>query len=71
MHRPDPRQAPGFGLDEAVLLIALVLLVAGLWPRIGALALTIPGAVLLWIALPPRATFVVRPETRDSARKGT
>lgn len=63
--RSAPTQAGWFSVNEAVLLVALVLLVIGLWSRIGALSLTVPGTVLLWMALPSRQAFVVRPETRE------
>lgn len=51
-----------FGADEFVLIGALVLLTAGLWSAVGMLALVAPGAALLWIAVPSRAPFVIRPE---------
>jgi hypothetical protein len=68
MRRSEPQS--WFGLDEAVLLVALGLLVAGLWSRIGMVSLTVPGAVLLWIVLPPRQAFV-RAEREITSRKGT
>ncbi len=61
--------AASIGADEVVLLVALGLLTAGLWSRIGALSLMLPGLVLLWIALPQRARFVTRdPETKAERR---
>jgi hypothetical protein len=48
------------GADELVLALALALIVVGLWPVTGRLVLFIPGAVLLWIAMPSRQPFVHR-----------
>lgn len=54
------------GPEEAVLLVALVLVTVGLWPLAarwagsGWTALLVPGLVLLWLALPSRAPFVIR-----------
>ena len=49
------------GIDEALFVAALVLLTTGLWSVIGSAALVAPGAVILWVALPSRSPFVVRP----------
>lgn len=53
------------GADEALLAIALILLTVGLWSHLGPTALTVPGAALLWIALPTRAGFVARASVDD------
>lgn len=49
------------GGDELLLLIALACLTGGLWPALGRQALVAPGLVLLWVALPSRSAFVIRP----------
>lgn len=48
------------GADELALSVALVLIVIGLWPLVGRVALLVPGLVLLWIALPARQPFLHR-----------
>jgi hypothetical protein len=64
--------AAAMGVDEILLLTALVLVVTGLWPLVGRSALLIPGLTLLWIALPQRAPFVARSsESEKSARRST
>lgn len=63
------------GADEALLLIALSLLLAGLWPLAvrwlgtGLPTLVVPGVVLLFIALPSRAPMIIRPQVPDKSRK--
>lgn len=47
--------------NEGTLTIALALLTVAAWPRFGRQALAIPGVVLLWIVLPVRKPFVMRP----------
>jgi hypothetical protein len=59
-----------FGVDEALLGVALVLLTAGLWALVHVAALIAPGLVLLWVALPPRHAFVARPPEPLSSGKG-
>ena len=49
------------GVDELLLLAGLLLVTAGLWAQWGRLALVVPGAVFVWIALPCRTVFVLRP----------
>ena len=49
------------GWDEVFLVAGLGLVVWGLWPVWERLALIVPGAVLVWIALPQRAAFMARP----------
>lgn len=63
--------AGAIGLDEIVLTVALTLLTIALWPWAGRSALALPGAVLLWIAMPSRAPFVTpaEPESKASRRK--
>lgn len=53
------------GADELVLALALALIVVGLWPLTGRIVLFIPGAVLLWIAMPSRQPFVHRSQTTE------
>lgn len=59
-----------FGVDEALLGLALVLLTAGLWALVHAAALIAPGAVLLWMVLPPRHAFVARTPEAPASGKG-
>jgi hypothetical protein len=63
--------ASAVGMDELLLAVALVLLTAGAWPVLEWVALVIPGAVLLWVALPSRAPFVARgsAEPPDASRR--
>lgn len=57
------------GLDEALILAGMILATCGLWPLVGRLSLVVPALVLLWIALPPRAPFVMRPDKKRSTRE--
>lgn len=57
------------GPDEILLVVALALVTWGLWPLVGRMALIAPGAVCLWIALPSRAAFLVRPAADDAAKR--
>lgn len=63
------------GLDELVLLAALVLITAGLWASfeagrlVGLSALVVPGLVGLWCALPQRESFVHRTPAEAPGRK--
>jgi len=49
------------GLQELLVLTGLVLLGAGLWQVSPAAGLAVPGAVLVWAALPQRPPFVTPP----------
>jgi hypothetical protein len=51
-----------FGVDEILLTIALALIGVGMRMVWAPGAYLVPGAVLLWIALPQRAPFVARAE---------
>ena len=57
------------GRDEVFLLVGLGLLSYGLaltpWPPS---AFIVPGATLVWMALPPRKPFVVPPATTKDQR---
>ena len=57
------------GWDEALLLLGLILLTAGLWPVLHRGALSAPGVVLLWIALPSRTRFVERVEPTPAQKR--
>lgn len=59
----------GFDREDALLLVGLILIVAGLWAWSRVLALIIPGAVLVWSFLPPRPPFVEAPPAAGSRRK--
>lgn len=62
------------GVDELLLVVALGLIAAGLWQAWKPGAYLVPGLVLLWIVLPARAAFVVRPpppsEKGERRKKG-
>lgn len=57
------------GVDEALLLTGVGLIVVALWPVLGRLTLVIPGAVIVWLALPPRLPFLHRPSREESTRR--
>ncbi len=48
------------GPDEIMLVTALLLVSAGFWTVWRPASYLVPGMVLLWIALPSRASFVLR-----------
>lgn len=52
------------GFDEVLILVGLVLVWYGLLEVSRAAAFAVPGAVILWLAVPPRKPFIVRPERR-------
>lgn len=54
--------------DEVLLTLGLALITWGLWPLVGVCALIVPGAVLLWLALPSRAPFVTPPAEKPARR---
>jgi fatty acid desaturase len=53
-----------FDKDDALLLVGLLLLIAGLWTWSRALALIAPGLILVWVFLPSRPPFVEPPAPR-------
>lgn len=53
--------ARAIGPDELQLGAALGLIAFGCWYVWKPAAALVPGAVLLWIALPTRKTFIARP----------
>ena len=61
--------APSFAAEIAVTL-ALVLVTVALWQDFGPRALGLPGAILLWIALPQRPTFIDRAPRAPEEPKG-
>lgn len=56
------------GRDEIYLAAGLALIAAGCWLTWRPGAFLLPGAVLVWIALPCRAAFIDRPQPEDSRR---
>ena len=58
-------KALGGQFDELALAVGLGLVTVGLWPSIGVLALIAPGAAIVWIVLPARGVFIVRPRGRE------
>jgi len=59
------------GPDELALVTGLVLVAIGFWDLWRPGAFLVPGAVLLWLALPARYPFVTRhgPEPETARRK--
>ncbi len=47
-----------FGIEEAAVYTAIVLLAEGCWQIWKPGAFLVPGAVMLWMYLPPRKAFV-------------
>jgi hypothetical protein len=47
--------------EELAVGAGLVLITVGLWPPLGISALVVPGAALVYVALPSRLPFVLRP----------
>ena len=58
------------GFDEALILLGLLLVWYGLSYVSRAAAFAVPGAVILWLAIPPRKPFIVRQDGRRSGRQG-
>ena len=58
----------GLGTDEVVFIAALLLIAVGLWLVVGQASLIVPGCVLLWVGLPSRLPFVMRPGFRRSKK---
>jgi hypothetical protein len=54
---------------EIAVGIGLVLITVALWQDLGQRALAVPGALLVWIALPQRTRFI-EPTPRASEPKG-
>ena len=62
--------AAEIGRDEIVLVVALGLVGYGLWlTSWKPAAFIVPGLVLLWMALPPRKVFIVRPDVPSASRR--
>ena len=57
------------GLAECLLLVGVGLVTGALWPAYGRLALLPAGVLLIWIALPSRTAFVVRPVVSKKPRR--
>ena len=43
-----------------VVVLGVTLITIGIWPLAGRLALIVPGAIAVWLALPARASFIER-----------
>jgi hypothetical protein len=54
--------------DDVFIGLGLVLVTVGLWAVVHVAALIAPGAVLLWVALPTRRSFLADP-VADHRRK--
>jgi uncharacterized membrane protein len=55
--------------EELAVAVGLVLITLGLWPHVGVAALVVPGAAIVWVWLPPRVSFLVRPTDGDEPRR--
>lgn len=53
------------GIDEALLLLGLLLLAYGLWLFWRPAAFLVPGGIVIWLVLPSRAPFISRNEARN------
>lgn len=67
MRPRKPAVSPESSLEEILIGIGALLIVAGLWSHLGALALVVPGSVLLWIGLPSRAPFIAKPGSSETS----
>jgi len=56
------------GAPEIGAMVAVALITAGLWPLMHQAALVVPGGVLLWFTLPPRAPFFHRASPNEDHR---
>jgi len=56
---------------ELLLATGLAFITVALWPDLGVRALSVPGAVLVWLALPARMPFVIGRPTPPTPEKGT
>lgn len=50
------------GIDEIAVTLALALIAAGFWSWWRPGAFLVPGVVLLWLCLPARSVFIIRPK---------
>lgn len=55
--------------EELTVLLGILLVAGGVWTFSHGLALMVAGGILLWIALPQRAPFIVRPTIVQRARR--
>lgn len=67
-HAPVVSLRAELGAPEIGAMVAVALITAGLWPLLHQAALVVPGAVLLWFTLPPRAPFFRRASPNQSPR---
>lgn len=63
---------PDGWLEEVLTLVAMICLAVGGWQAWRPAAFLVPGAVLLWIALPTRRGFIESPPPAEKPdrRKG-
>jgi hypothetical protein len=55
--------------DEIQVLVGLALIAAGCWMAWRPGAFLIPGAVLVWMAMPSRSAFIERPAPTPKQRR--
>lgn len=55
------------GLDECLLILALVLVGIGFWQIWKPGAFLVTGLVLLWLTIPSRASFIITPPPDEKA----
>jgi hypothetical protein len=69
LRRAGAAVAGELGRDEVLFLTALGLIARGLWDVWAPGVWIVPGVALLWVYLPARVGFVVRPDQKQPPRR--
>ena len=56
------------GVDEIALAVGLMLITIVIWPLCGQTSLLAPGSALVWLGLPSRGAFLLRPPAKSKER---
>jgi hypothetical protein len=56
------------GVEEALLVLGVLLVTVAVWPWAGLSALLVPGGVAIWLSLPVRGPFLWKPEKTERKR---